>query len=677
MRLLLIALSLLLVITLMPTTSFAQPQDLYVNPMFDPSVSGWGTTHFSSVQDAIDSAGELCTIHLLSGIYDCSTQEFPIYVREKEMFIEGGVTIDATGSDSAVFVVKSGAIMHLDSCTITGGIVGVHIMDAAALFSHVTIAGNSYVGIIARSVFGDARADIASAKLLDNGNGIITMSICKTSLAVTCTNTLISGSGNGISSFSLQKSETIVVATNNTISNNSGTGIVWRTLFGASLDMMATNNIITSNEGHGIDGYGINNIFSHNNVWGNSLGNYAYADLTKTDGNMSKDPLFAGNGDYRLTIYSPCIDAGIDATTRYPGQVVNDCNGVPRPQGKEFDCGAYESGRVTILQLSDLHLLAPLGDDILYGKAYDTYIWDNAAGFVEGINGHIMGLGLVTDAIVVTGDMVNWATESDSYKTILWQEEVHPEWERTYLGYEAFKSLLQTEFGNVPIYDTVGNHDYREHPFYLWTWLDDEGIGQQFIEAMNYSPLTTIDLSEALGMQCVDPINIVLLNTGHDNPINTNPLENQILPFLIKNTKNYDEIYAALGNAPLYSSIIESIGKSAYGSGFYTSQIEELDAFFRAWNNTTNLIYCHYPVVYAYDTVSYNIGPFLELCMAYDVPYVFSGHIHQNSPIYVEWENGSTTNFNIVGAAYDGHYSFVTYCFGSVPPGQEYAYVII
>ena len=53
-------------------------------------------------------------------------------------------------------------------------------------------------------------------------------------------------------------------------------------------------------------------------------------------GNIDLDPLFVGSGDYHLTVESPCIDAGIDAS------VHEDIDGDVRPILAGFDMGADE-----------------------------------------------------------------------------------------------------------------------------------------------------------------------------------------------------------------------------------------------------------------------------------------------------------------------------------------------
>lgn len=70
--------------------------------------------------------------------------------------------------------------------------------------------------------------------------------------------------------------------------------------------------------------------------------NILYSDIEggwSGEGDIDANPLFAGDGDYRLTENSPCIDAGTSE-----GAPVEDMEGNSRPQGAEVDMGAFEYG---------------------------------------------------------------------------------------------------------------------------------------------------------------------------------------------------------------------------------------------------------------------------------------------------------------------------------------------
>jgi hypothetical protein len=62
-------------------------------------------------------------------------------------------------------------------------------------------------------------------------------------------------------------------------------------------------------------------------------------------GNLSDDPALAdpANGDYHLTLGSPCIDFGVDPATWYSGDLAAfDFEGDARPSGAGWDIGADE-----------------------------------------------------------------------------------------------------------------------------------------------------------------------------------------------------------------------------------------------------------------------------------------------------------------------------------------------
>lgn len=58
------------------------------------------------------------------------------------------------------------------------------------------------------------------------------------------------------------------------------------------------------------------------------------------EGNINADPMFldAENGDFHLTKFSPCIDAGVEDDAP-----ADDFDGCSRPRGSGFDMGAFES----------------------------------------------------------------------------------------------------------------------------------------------------------------------------------------------------------------------------------------------------------------------------------------------------------------------------------------------
>jgi parallel beta-helix repeat protein/predicted outer membrane repeat protein len=139
-----------------------------------------------------------------------------------------------------------------------------------------------------------------------------------------------------------------VIITNNTLDQNGyAINLVWR---GGDLGTVR-NNIMTNNDiGIRVSTYGVEInlsdylMYDHNNYSGNSI------DITVADGSgwphlypplgtgsIEADPLYAGNGDYHLTVDSPCIDAGSSE-----GAPVDDIDGETRSDGGDIDMGVDE-----------------------------------------------------------------------------------------------------------------------------------------------------------------------------------------------------------------------------------------------------------------------------------------------------------------------------------------------
>ena len=181
-----------------------------------------------------------------------------------------------------------------------------------------------------------------------------------------------------------------VIIQNNTIYNCVGSGIRFGSEWyysNSSTPRSATitNNIITGNTVYGSDNvYGIeilditsiNN--DYNNIWDNKSGNYH--NCTQGANDISVDPLYvnapynddSGNNPYfnnvdlSLQSTSPCIDQGTTI-----GSITNDINGVSRPQGVNYDMGAYEYQVTTGLTENDISKI------IVYPNPTSTKVFVN------------------------------------------------------------------------------------------------------------------------------------------------------------------------------------------------------------------------------------------------------------------------------------------------------------
>lgn len=103
-----------------------------------------------------------------------------------------------------------------------------------------------------------------------------------------------------------------------------------------------TNNISYKNQEYGFVAFnsvGSHNVIDHNNVYSNGGGNW-YTTISHTN-DITADPMFvnyqgSGSGDYRLQSGSPNRKGTANGAPR------TDFLGQPRPQGSEYDVGAFQ-----------------------------------------------------------------------------------------------------------------------------------------------------------------------------------------------------------------------------------------------------------------------------------------------------------------------------------------------
>jgi parallel beta-helix repeat protein len=152
-------------------------------------------------------------------------------------------------------------------------------------------------------------------------------------------NVIVRNSHDGIE---LKLSTSHISAINNTVAYNTGDGIVLD-----ESDLTLYSTILAFNTEYGLrvvpDDW---TVFAHrNDAWGNVMGACSESWVAWY---MEEDPMFfdAGVDLYALLPGSPCMDG-----TDYAKAPSNSFNGLPRPQGANYDIGAYEMG-FTYLPLS-------------------------------------------------------------------------------------------------------------------------------------------------------------------------------------------------------------------------------------------------------------------------------------------------------------------------------------
>ncbi len=262
--------------------------------------------------------------------------------------IEGLLTItDCTVTDNAGMGIDS---YSYNATTITGCVVtdngdkGIRITlygTSSATITDCTIARNSGTGIYCYYNFSNtASANIKNCIIRDNldadGGEATAGGIAFKNIESHLTNCLIIGN----------------------ISNSGYTGGVGGVLISSFLGTSSTvtNCTIAGNEGYylygGLDADYLSDVTVRNTiVYGNTPDasrletinpvSVSYSDIAGYSGagagNIDKDPLFVGSGDYRLSANSPCIDTGTAN-----GAPDTDIENTSRPQGSGYDMGAYE-----------------------------------------------------------------------------------------------------------------------------------------------------------------------------------------------------------------------------------------------------------------------------------------------------------------------------------------------
>jgi len=201
-----------------------------------------------------------------------------------EIFIVGN-TIRNNGWDG-VALYRGATAFIADNEISEGRGAGIGITwDAAAIVLRNRISGY-WKGI---GTFGSSRAVVRNNAVFDNlGWGVIATGVSFMEAA----NNVIARNGN--CGFALWSDEAIVRFTNNIVVENG-----WR------------DEWVCPQVGVWLNGDASNLSFTHNDVWGNTAGEYRDIDvLTGTDGNVSFDPLLADSLDFHLSPGSPAIDAG-------------------------------------------------------------------------------------------------------------------------------------------------------------------------------------------------------------------------------------------------------------------------------------------------------------------------------------------------------------------------------
>jgi len=596
--------------------------DVYVDPGYDSSTNGWEVTHFARLSDAIESVADGGRVHVRGTEVIPSTT----IVIDRAVHILGsdGVTLRADALDGPLFLVSSGVTLSLSDLTLSCGGYGIVNVSGGAFIERCEITGARHAGLVSFSLLHTASIHVSSSLFHH----------CSTGIA-------------GIAAYNGNVEGVIEGAT---ISDNAY-GVVGMVWLSSVCEMSIDSTALSFNTERALSLSDATTTMTYGLVWGNGDD----GDINSRYDVASADPRYAT--EYRPSLSSPLIDAGNPLRS---GE--QSLAGTVRPVGDGPDIGAFEGGRHVVLHLTDLHLLAPVGTTSYTAVNLEPRQWDIDT-FLSTVASS-MPMGLAVDTIVITGDLVDLATTSPTYQTPL-GSVTRAQWDDTYKGFELFKERLIEIFPGADIHDVVGNHDYREHPFYPWLWGDEAGIDEAFRSVMNYAPLTVVQLSES------DDVRLVLLSSGHDASRPDDLHETVLYPYLAEQAENGDEVVAYLTGQTVPGGIEGFLGGLAYGSGFSDAQMDALQDMMDERPDATFVMACHHPVVYHQMTITRNITRFLDICRTHDVPYVLSGHIHAPSTIEATWDTGGETAFVIAGAAPSGQYGYLVLPLGDVPVSEQ------
>ena len=300
----------------------------------------------TSIQAAIDAASPGDTVDVPAGAY------------AENLNMKAGVTVDGAGTGETYLV----GTVSFGSSTTTGSVLRDLTLYSPTYYSTGTAYAEDGV------TFSGGKGKVIGVSVYYFRTAI---------LAQSTANVYVEGSTLGYNWYGLGlESTTNATVANNLIGSNAAGGIyantasqgqiIHNTLVGNAYggssayltgaistgnlsDMEIHNNVITSNY-YGLNCVSCSGGWSHNDVWGNTTDYVNDASADSSD--IAGDPLFVdgGDGDFRLTAGSPCVDAGTGAWT-----IVVDFFDAARPQGLRVDIGFHEYATSSYqLQISEV-----------------------------------------------------------------------------------------------------------------------------------------------------------------------------------------------------------------------------------------------------------------------------------------------------------------------------------
>ena len=322
------------------------------------------TTAARAIQQSVDVADSNDTVLVTNGVYNTGGAVAPGYLLTNRVCVTRSVTLLSVNGPTKTFIVGAA-----DPATTNGPAAARCVfMSAASVLSGFTLTnGHTFAaGFYYDGTGGGAFLDgctvsncLVSGNSAFNGGGGLYVD----NNGLTLSRSLVSGNvaddgdgganGGGVycDGGALAVNNCLLIA--NRAANNGGAIYAYG-------DTTVNDSTIGGNSANYGGGLCCNSSATLNNsiVQGNTANNHQnyYLDSSSFDhccttpdpggaGNVIADPLFLGNGNYRLRSSSPCVDAGTNDTVAGSA----DLDGNPRIVKGTVDMGAYEFQRLLVI----------------------------------------------------------------------------------------------------------------------------------------------------------------------------------------------------------------------------------------------------------------------------------------------------------------------------------------
>ncbi len=240
------------------------------------------------------------------------------------------VLIDNTFTGNTAALAGGGAYLSVGVQTVTGNLFDGNLAGGSDGGGMYLFSGGAGIEVSGNTFTNNETADDGGGLYVEDFSGVIAQNEFSENLAAQDGGGIMLSTTTGVTDvennlFCGNESERGAglfilaaepIATNNTFFDNVGTHLLKPSQLRA-FDGVFRNNIVSSGTGYGVELVNVD-LWSFNNVFGNSLGGYEDDDLSGTNSNIAQNPSFVAsstdqdcsNDDLNLGTGSPSIDAG-------------------------------------------------------------------------------------------------------------------------------------------------------------------------------------------------------------------------------------------------------------------------------------------------------------------------------------------------------------------------------